>query len=205
MMYWGGAVVVWGATEKVKPFSPLIVLRLGTVTRATQPITQNIDGIVFSAYPSEAPLQVDLFTQGNAVKVDGDEYYENTATNDLLDFINFLDSPSTVEWSNSKDISIALITGVQDVSEVINDSQWQYRAMVELRLTFTQWAAEYNGVLSESGIVFGEDGIPIGVDTSKWKQTASRGGTDELAKATTNFFEEADLKYLTKQEEKDNG
>lgn len=187
--YWGGATVVWGATEKVKPSAPLVVLRTGVVTRATHPITQVINGILFSAYPSELSLQVDLFTQGNPVETDGGEYYENTAASDLLDFVNFMDSPSTVEWSSRYDVSIALLGGVQDLSEAINDSQWQYRAMAEFRLAFTQWAAEYNGVINETGIIF-EDGMPVAIDSAKWKQTASGGGTDELAKATTGFFDE---------------
>lgn len=193
--YWSGATVVWGATDNVKPPSPLVILRLGTVNRVAQPIQQNINGIVFSTYPSETSLQVDLFTRGNKVEVGDDEYYENTATNDMLDFVNFLDSLSTVEWSNRNDISITLLNGIQDLSEVINDSQWQYRAMVELRISFTGWSAEYNGVLNEDSIIFGEDGIPAGVDTSKWKQTASGGGTEELAKAATSSFDKIEPQY----------
>lgn len=59
--------MAWGKTNKVKPPAPLVTLQLGTVIRATQPITQMINGIVFSAYPSEIPLQIDLFTKGNTV------------------------------------------------------------------------------------------------------------------------------------------
>lgn len=190
--YWSGATVVWGATDKVKPPAPLVVLRSGAVTRAIQPVTQMVGGIVFSAYPSELPVQVDLFTQGQAVEVDDKEYYENTATSDLLDFVNFLDSPATVEWSARHDVGIALLGGAQDLSEVINDSQWQYRAMVELRLTFTQWAAEYNGIINDAGIVF-EDGAPVGIGNSNWKQTASGGGAQGLADAATGAFEEVNL------------
>jgi hypothetical protein len=188
--YWGSATVAWGATNKVKPSAPLVVLRLGTVTRATQPVTQMINGIVFAAYPSETMLQVDLFTKGNPVSTSTGKYNENTAAGDLLDFVNFLDSPATVEWSNKHDIGIMLNSGVQDLSEVINDSQWQYRAMVELRVTFTQWAAEYNGLLSESSIVFDDNGQPVGVDAINWTPTASGGGTQDLADATTGSFEE---------------
>jgi hypothetical protein len=188
--YWGGATVAWGATDKVKPSAPLVILRLGTVTRANQPITQMVNGIVFSAYPSEVSMQVDLFTKGNTVDTEGGSYTENTATSDLLDFVNFLDSVATVEWSSKNDISVALLNGVQDLSEVINDSRWQYRAMVELRVTFTQWAAEFDGVLTEASIIFDDDGLPVGVDAAKWKQTASGGGTQTLADEKTHFFEE---------------
>ena len=187
--YWGGATVAWGATKKVKPLAPLVILRLGTVTRAAQPVTQMINGIVFSAYPSEVPLQIDLFTKGNTVEVAEGQYNENTAVNDLLDFVNFLDSTASIEWSNKNDIGVSIMSGVQDLSEVINDSQWQYRSMVELRLTFTQWAAEYNGVLSETSIIFNKAGLPVGINPN-WQQTASGGGTQDLADAVTGFFDE---------------
>jgi hypothetical protein len=192
--YWSGATVVWGATNKVKPAAPLVVLRLGTVIRTVQPVQQLINGIVFSAYPSATTLQVDLFTKGKA----NTQYHENTAENDLLDFINFLDSPASIEWSNSNDIGIQLLNGVQDLSEVINDSQWQYRAMAELTVAFTQWTAEYHGMLGEDAIVFDEDGIPTGVTRSNWHQTSSGGGTQELASETTGYFENVEI---TRKEE----
>ena len=55
--YWGSATVVWGSANKVRPGAPLVMLRLGTVTRTAQPVNQLINGIVFSAYPSEAALK----------------------------------------------------------------------------------------------------------------------------------------------------
>jgi hypothetical protein len=193
--YWAGATAVWGATNKVKPNAPLVMLRLGAVTRATQPITQMINGIVFSAYPSETTLQVDLFTKGRLSEA---QYAENTAASDLLDFVNFLDSPASVEWSDAHDIAVSLLNGVQELSEIINDSQWQYRAMCELAVSFTQWSAEYNGVLGEESIAFGDDGIPSGVISEAWRQTASGGGTPGLAGAITGYFEDAEI---TRKEE----
>jgi hypothetical protein len=189
--YWAGAVVAWGSTDKVKPNVPLVVLRLGTVTRAEQPVTQLISGIVFSAYPSETTLQVDLFTRG---KLTEQQYFENTAAGDMIDFVSFMDSTSSVEWSSRNDISVALRNGVQDLSEVINDIQWKYRSMCELSVSFTQWAAEYHGILGEDSIVFDEDGIPAGVERSSWRQTSSGGGSQELAEETTGFFEDVSLK-----------
>jgi hypothetical protein len=198
--YWGGADIAWGSTDKVKPLDPLVILQLGTVTRASQPITQMINGIVFSAYPSTVPLQIDLFTRGREVDESEGEYSENTATSDLLDFVNFLDSTSTIEWSNKNDVSLILLGGVQDLSEIINDSQWQYRAMVEISVSFTQWAAEYNGVLTEKSIVFGEDGLPVGVTGTDWQQTASGGGKQELADEKTGFFEQTQVDYDSEKE-----
>ena len=185
--YWSGAAVVWSAASKVKPNAPLVVLRLGTVRRPSHPITQAINGILFSAYPSDVALQVDLFTKG---RQNDSGYLANTALNDLLDFANFLDSTASTEWSGRNDISLALLNGVQDLSEVINDTQWQYRAMCEFAVSFTQWTAEFHGVLSESGIEFGEDGIPTGVIRENWRETASGGGTEELANERAETIEE---------------
>ena len=193
--YWDGATVAWGATKKVKPHAPLVILRLGTVTRAVQPITQMINGIVFSAYPSEVPLQIDLFTRGRAVEVTEGEYHENTAVNDMLDFVSFLDSVSSVEWSGRNDIALSLTGGVQDLTEVINDSQWQYRATAEIRVAFTQWTAEYHGILNESSIIFSDGGLPVGVMRGNWRQTASGGGTQSLAEESTGFFDEVEIEY----------
>ncbi len=197
--YWGSAAVVWGASDKVKPLAPLIVLRLGTVTRATQPITQMVNGIVFSAYPSEVPLQIDLFTKGNTVSTPEGAYAENTAVNDLLAFVNYLDSTATIEWSNQNNVGVSLMGGVQDLSEVINDTRWQYRAMAEIRLTFTQWAAEYNGVLNEANIIFSKNGVPIGVNTANWQPTASGGGTEELARVQSGAFEESPVNHIQEE------
>jgi hypothetical protein len=200
--YWGGAEVVWGATNKVKPPAPLVVMRLGTVNRAKQPITQMINGIVFSAYPTETTLQIDLFTKGKTVAAEGGQYTENTAESDLMNFVNYLDSVATIEWSNENDVSVSLLNGVQDLSEIVNDSQWQYRAMCEFSVAFTQWAAEYNGVLGEESIVFDDDGIPNDVIRENWQQTASGGGTQALAEGSTSSFENVDPEI---KEESENG
>lgn len=193
--YWENATVAWGNTKKVKPNAPLVILRLGTVSRAVQPITQMINGIVFSAYPSDVPIQIDLFTKGQTVNVEFDEYSENTALNDLLDFVNFMDSVSTIEWSNKNNISVSLLNGVRDLSDVLNGNQWQYRAMCELQVAFTQWAAEYHGILNEASIIF-EKGLPVDVIRENWKQTASGGGTKTLADESTGFFEEVITEYM---------
>ena len=200
--YWGSATVVWGSANKVRPGAPLVMLRLGTVTRTAQPVNQLINGIVFSAYPSEAALQVDLFTKGKAVTVNetAGAYSENTAVNDLLGFVNFIEGAASVEWSGGQDVSVRLIGGVRDLSEVINDSQWQYRAMAELAVSFTQWAAEYNGILGEYSIIFDDSGSPVDVNREEWRQTASGGGTQELADESTGFFEKVLIDYWKRRQ-----
>jgi hypothetical protein len=192
--YWSSATVKWGAAPGVKPLSPLVVLRMGAVTRPARPIAQlAADGSYVAAYPSETTLQVDLFTRGKLVTSSSGDYYENTAVSDLLRFVNYLDSPATVDWLTKNDISLYLLGSVQDLSEVVNDTQWSYRAMCELGIGFTEWAAEYESILGDENIKFDEDGNPMGICGGNWAQTASGGGTKELAAETTGFFTEAKI------------
>jgi hypothetical protein len=157
--------------------------------RPVQPISIFRDGDYFAAYPSSTTLQIDLFTKGK--QWDGD-YFENSAESDLLGLLNFLDSPASVNWCQLNDIAMQTQNAVRDLSEVINDTQWQYRAMCELSIGFTEWVGEYEAVLGGESIVFDADGNPIGIDGSKWEQTASGGGTRELDDEITGFFTEAE-------------
>ncbi|MDR2359674.1 MAG: hypothetical protein LBD85_00105 [Oscillospiraceae bacterium] len=209
--YWDGAVVKWGAAPGVKPKSPLVVLRMGTVTRVARPIEQSADGSYIAVYPSETTLQIDLFTRGKRVTASGGAgYYENTAVSDLLRFVNYLDSPATINWLAKNDLSMHLLGGVHDLSEIINDTQWSYRAMCELRIGFTEWAAEYEAtlgddrvevneegdIIKDGAVEFDAEGNPDGVDHTAWEQTASGGGTKELAGKNTGFFTEAEIREV---------
>jgi hypothetical protein len=204
----GQCTVVWGAANKVKPNAPFVVIRMGTVTRPKQPIAQFVNGNYVACYPTETTVQVDLFTQG---KLQGN-HYVNTAVSDLLRFVNYLDSPATVDWCERNDISIQLLSGVQDLSEIVNDTAWSYRAMCEFRVNFTEWVAEYeavlgnedikvdeNGNITQDGAVVFDDtqGNPIDIvhttdDPTQYEQTPSGGGTHELADARTGYFTEVE-------------
>lgn len=199
--YWSEATVIWGSVSKVEPHSPFIVLNLETVNRSFHPVTLIRDGIAYYGYPSEVTLQIDLFTRGKENEVEGGTYYENTALSDMLDFFNYLNSVATIEWSSKYNISIEPVNGVQDLTQVVNDSQWQYRSMLEINVAFMQWTADYYGVLNEDSIIFDKDGMPIGVDTSKWKQTDSGGGSEKLAVTKTGYFDDVTLEIIQKQEE----
>jgi hypothetical protein len=79
--------------------------------------------------------------------------------------------------------------------------------MCELRINFTEWVAEREGVLGnekievdengniikDGAVVFDENGRPVSIDHTSWEQTASGGGTRELADGMTGFFTEAEV------------
>ena len=154
-----------------------------------------------------------MFTRG---RLQGN-HYVNTAVSDLLRFVNYLDSPASVDWQEQNDLAIQLLNGVQDLSEVVNDTGWGYRAMCEFRIGFTEWTAEYeavlgneetevdeNGNLAQDGAVVFDttpgsrtEGSPIDAvhttdDPDQYEQTASGGGTRELADMPTGYFTEVE-------------
>lgn len=179
-MYFAGANVVWSQTKMVKPLPALVTLRIGSVNRPLQPIVKVINGVSCGYYPSTATFEVNLYTKGAAVEVDDGMVIprENTAINDLLDFVNFINSAAVTDLCSLADINIMQYGDVRDVSAVINSTQWDYRAMVEFTVDFTQVAVGAMGISPESGA---------------WKQTASGGGTKDLADTETGYFENVEI------------
>jgi hypothetical protein len=179
-------------TRSVNPNVPQISLTMGSITRAYQPIRRTLDGVVVDAYPSQTTLQVDLFTRGRR---NDDEpgvrpSWDNTAVDDMTDFVNFINSPHTDNWSEMHDISL-LTNNVHDLTGVTNDTTWEYRAMVELTVSFTQTAVGNTGTMWEDGEMYGENGRPLDVQPD-FAVTASGGRTLELASGETGWFDRVD-------------
>ena len=159
--YFGGAAVSWGKVKSVSPNVPQVVLNMGPVNRHYLPIIGHVSGVLTNGYPSKTTLQVDLYTKGAATSADPGVMaaYENTAVNDLTDFLNFIGSAYVDEWGDLHDISI-LCKQVNDLTELINDTTWDYRAMVELEIGFTQSAVGHTGTMREGGAPFHDNGRP---------------------------------------------
>lgn len=135
---------------RVKPSTPLVTLSFGSVSRPLNPPVKIIDGRPVSLYPSTMMVQIDLFTQGKQrdIAQGVTPVMENTAANDLMKFANFLNSEFAIQYCRRKDIAIVLLENVQDLTDLINDTNYEYRAMLELELRFTSYAIGYTGTLS---------------------------------------------------------
>ena len=175
-VYFIGANIVWGQTKKVEPDKPLVALSLGTVVRPFLPIRRFVDGATVDVYPTTTKLQVDLYTRGKEINdlpgVTGAR--ENTAVDDLMEFVNFLNSAYADDWSYENDITI-LGNTVTDLTQIANDTSWSYRAMVELDICFTQEAYGYAAI---KGIT-----------------TPSGGGSQELADQSSGWFEQVEITH----------
>lgn len=198
--YFSGTAVIWAQEKAVKPTPALVTLRTGNVSRPLQPITEVIDGVPCGYYPSRVTLEVNLFTKGRRYKPIDEKTaaQENTAVNDLADFVNYLNSPYMVDECYTLDIAITPMGTVMDASTLINDTRWDYRAMAEFSVDFMQIAVGAAGILAESSIKHEKD--PEDPDAPEppyikpeWSPTDSGGGSQELADETTGYFEEVEI------------
>lgn len=160
-------VVVWSEQRKsVRTGHTFVTLRLSDVQKTQYTIDRYEDGVFGTWQPSEATLQVQLFTHGGVETVTdgcGNEckVSVNTAMNDLLDLEHYL--LSIYATHKGYDMEIQQLSPVQDISTVV-DTVYEYRAVQNYRVRFTQGYAGYAGI-SRPG----------------WEQTASGGGTKHMA------------------------
>ena len=214
--YFRGATVTFSRQSKMaKQGVPLVTLYTGVVTRPINPPQKVIDGRPVSFYPSSVPVQIDLFTKGR--KVDMGEGFtpvmENTAVDDLLAFVNFLNSEFVAHYCEGKDIAIVIPNTVEDLTGLINDTSYEYRAMVEITVYFTQYAIGYSGSLSDDSVVHGYDehGNPItGGDIQADDVTEldpavstspSGGGNPEVLGDERGYFENVEINDKLVKEE----
>jgi len=219
--YFAGATVIWAQEKTVKPAPALVTLRMGNVSRPLRPIMQIVDGVPCGFYPSRVVLEVNLYTKGAAVAGGNGKTIarDNTAINDMLDFVNYLNSPFVTDWCYVHDIAITPNGDVTDVSAVVNDINWEYRAMAEFFVDFMQSAVGATGILDESSIkwpektdvqekperpvVPDEPSTPDDTEPTEkplepyiepeWEQTDSGGGFRQLAEESLGYFEQVEI------------
>ena len=77
---------------------------------------------------------------------------EDTASEDLMDFLSFLNSDTVIQYCGDNDIAILVPNDVMPLSGIINDVAYEYRAKVEIELRFTSIAAGYSGTLPAESV-----------------------------------------------------
>lgn len=153
--YFAGATVDYAnRSSSVKPESPYVCLTPGTPVRDQFPVERIVDERLVRYYQTRLPIQVDLFTNGKEGQPDENGFVrmEDTAVEDLMDFLDYLESHYVLHWCDRIDASITVNGGVQPLSGVLTDTDFQYRAMVELTFSFVHKAVGHAGVLGEGSI-----------------------------------------------------
>lgn len=137
--FFTGATVIWAEQINTKPPLPYITLKIGEIKRSSFAVI-NKNGVRY--YPASITLEVNLYTKGMPVTI-GENVtgnYSNTATSDLLEFFNFIDSEEITDVVAGKGIDILLILPIRDLTELKNDSKYRYRAMAEATVSFSMEA-----------------------------------------------------------------
>lgn len=215
--YFQNATVIHGRQSHVaKQGKPLVTLYTGVVTRPLNPPTKIIDGRPVSFYPSSVPVQIDLFTLGQKKELAHGftPVMENTAADDMLSFVNFLNSEFAVQFCHQKDIAIVVPNTVQDLTGLINDTSYEYRAMIEVIVYFTSIAVGYSGTLSidsvthksSSGEVISGGDIQAegAILTPELVVTPSGGGNDEVLTDEESYFTNVEINEKLVKEENNN-
>ncbi len=153
---------------RAKPAGALVTLSMAPVSRPMNP------PVAF--YPASTSIQIDLFTNGAQEEVEQGftPIAENTAEDDMLAFASFLNSEYVVQWCHERDIAIVVPPTVQDLTGLIHDSNFEFRAMMEIMVYFTMTAIGYTGTL-EAGSVK-HSGTTVDPETGEEKPYEYEGG-----------------------------
>lgn len=187
--YFGAANVIFSEQPRMaKPNLALVTIRFGNVNRKYMANERYVDGEPVGYYLSRSQVQIDIFTHGKALS-DANEAvyaYENTAMEDALAFVDYLNSYHTKNWCHQNDVTIITDGDVLDMTGLVNDSNYEYRARVTLMLYFTQYSVGSAGVLLESSLK-GQYIDP------EYQVTSSGGGTAALALEKTGYFNDVEI------------
>lgn len=223
--YFSGAKVVFShQSRSAKQQQPLVLLTTGNLNRPAAPNCYTVDGSTVGSYLSRLTITVDLFSNGAPV-VDPETgrtvAYEDNALDDMLSFADFINSAYAVRWCHEHDVAIVIDGDVLNMTGLINDNNYEYRARMTVLFYFTQRMIDNAPSLSEESIVYptGDPEHPYtpvepvetesatgGLKTDYmekmehakiepvYKPTASGGGSEELAQDSVGYFNEAEIK-----------
>lgn len=189
--YFKDATVIYAnQSHAVKPTSkPLVTIAFGNIKRPLNPPTLIIDGRPVSYYPTSVPVTLNLFTHGRKIEIAKGitAAMEDTAAEDLTDFLSFLNSEMSIQFCGDNDIAILIPNDAMTLSGIINDVAYEYRARAEIELRFTSMAVGYSGTLPEESIsIKNVEPVPD-----------QGGGSDESSMlGDTELFDSSSTTYL---------
>lgn len=177
-MYHPKANIVWTKTNGVKPMPPYITLAVNHLERSAFPI---VDEERESYYNYSMIFEINLYTTGKAIRNENIETgaYENTAVEDIEQFVRFLDSDEITNKTGERGVTILLKSSIRDLSELIGDTRFHYRAMAEFEVYFNRKSSGTYGIRGEN--------VP----------NASGGGTKEYEQANLYTIETVKIEEAT--------
>lgn len=126
----------------------------------------------------------------------------------MLAFESFLNSPFVTQWCHQHDIAIVVPTAVQDLTDLVHDTNYEFRAMLEIAVYFTMTAIGITGTLDIDSVKHsdGEDDIQaddvINIEPQV-TPTPSGGGSSEMTAHEGEYFTNAEINNRLVKEEDD--
>ena len=175
-LFFGEASVIWAEQVGTKPEPPCVTLKMGSLSRTAFHVE---DGEGVRSYQCSTTAEVNLYTRGKPVTEEKGATGNciNTATTDLMEFSNFLESEAMLDFFTGCDMSVLLVPPIRDLTSLQNDSKYRYRAMAEYAVTFVE---EAGGRYSLSGMTAAPN--------------SSGGGTEEMVREPVGVIEDFELK-----------
>jgi hypothetical protein len=165
-----------------KPKLPLLLLSYGNVTRSDMPNYMVVDGVNVGQYQSSVVLDIDLFTHGKPITGGSDVEvftYRDSAVEDMSAFEDFLNSEYCVEWSDIHSVSWIREGEIQNLSGLLNETSYEFRSRMTLRIFYVSLAVEHAGVLQENSILYPTgkfvDGHEIYAPVAPVRKTSTSG------------------------------
>ena len=176
-LFFAGANVLWAEQVNTQAALPYVTIKIGGVRRGTHSVKYLALG---SCYHCETVAEFNLYTAGKSIPVNGKATgnFINTATADLTQFANFMESPGAIDILSDPPISVILKGEIRDLSFLENDRKHRYRAMAEFDIGFVERADGRYGILGET--------VP----------NASGGGVNSMASEIIENIEEAEIEEI---------
>lgn len=190
-----------------KHVNPLVVITTGNVRRDRCATEHNFDGAYVGSRGESISYTVDLFTDGVPVFDETGEFWRhaNTAVNDLTLFMDYLDSFHCLDILNTINATVLAETDAQDLTGIVADSNYEFRARAEFRFYFTAPAIGQAGIASSDSIVWPtEDGKPpvekesVSAGKSEADKLADKATVEPKFEANSSCKDKATIEELTK-------
>ena len=192
--YFSKATIYWSNEVGTKPELPVVLLTLRNPTRQSFPSEKMEDDGPVRYYSSTVTLEVDIFSKGG--KMPGGGYSDDTLA-DMNEFLLYLDSPEITDELFANDLAVDILNPVQSVPSMLGEAKTEYRAMVELTISFTQATSGAYGLVRPVEEKEYNDGIWAAAkapDEENWQPTSAGGGTYDLVTRSEIMINENEVK-----------
>lgn len=143
-VYFNEANVIFAQQSRVaKPKLNLVVITPGVIRRPYMANYGASKEELIGSYETRMSIIVDYFSKGTPItdaSTDAVVAYDNTAMDEMIGFANYLNSKYVTDWCYMNDVAITIDDDAQDLTGIVNDNNYEYRARLSVQFYFTQRA-----------------------------------------------------------------